>query len=86
MAETAIYPGKHFAEELKKLNVSAAALARWLKVPANRSTEILNASSRAPRRGQSLSFPCSADKLRVPCPELAALHRLHRGRFKVEGL
>ena len=39
---TAIHPGKHLAEELKELNMSAAALARWLEVPTNRITEILN--------------------------------------------
>ena len=39
---TAIHPGKHLAEELKELNVSAAAFARRLNVPANRITEILN--------------------------------------------
>lgn len=42
MAVTAIHPGKHIAEELKELNVSAAAFARWLNVPANCVTELLN--------------------------------------------
>ena len=42
MALPAIHPGKHVAEELKELNMSAAALARKLKVPTNRITEILN--------------------------------------------
>ena len=42
MAVPAIHPGKHVAEELKELNMSAAALARKLKVPTNRITEILN--------------------------------------------
>lgn len=42
MAVTAIHPGKHLAEELKELNMSAAAFARWLHVPANCITEILN--------------------------------------------
>ena len=42
MAVPAIHPGKHLAEELKELSMSAAALARWLKVPTNRITEILN--------------------------------------------
>ena len=42
MAVPAIHPGKHLAEELKALNMSAAALARQLKVPTNRITEILN--------------------------------------------
>ena len=43
MAVTAIHPGEHLAEELKELNMSAAALARQLQVPTNRITEILNA-------------------------------------------
>ena len=42
MGLPAIHPGKHVAEELKELNMSAAALARNLNVPTNRITEILN--------------------------------------------
>jgi addiction module HigA family antidote len=42
MAVPAIHPGEHLAEELRELNMSAAALARQLKVPTNRITEILN--------------------------------------------
>jgi antitoxin HigA-1 len=38
----AIHPGEHLAEELKKLGMSAAELARRLDVPTNRVTEILN--------------------------------------------
>jgi antitoxin HigA-1 len=42
MARTAIHPGEHLAEQLKALDMSAAELARNLKVPTNRITEILN--------------------------------------------
>jgi len=42
MPLTAIHPGEHLAEELEALHMSAAALARHLKVPTNRITEILN--------------------------------------------
>jgi addiction module HigA family antidote len=42
MARMAIHPGEHLAEELDALNMSAAELARRLKVPTNRVTEILN--------------------------------------------
>ena len=42
MARNAIHPGEHLAEELKELNMSAAALARKLHVPTNRITAILN--------------------------------------------
>ena len=42
MAVPAIHPGEHLAEELKELDMSAAALARRLHVPTNRITEILN--------------------------------------------
>ena len=38
----AIHPGEHLAEELEELGMSAAELARQLKVPTNRITEILN--------------------------------------------
>jgi antitoxin HigA-1 len=38
----AIHPGEHLAEQLEELGLSAAALARNLKVPTNRITHILN--------------------------------------------
>ena len=38
----AIHPGEHLSEELEALTMSAAELARQLKVPTNRITEILN--------------------------------------------
>jgi len=42
MASRAIHPGEHLAEELAALEMSAAELARRLKVPTNRVTSILN--------------------------------------------
>ena len=42
MSLTPIHPGEHLAEELSALGLSAAALARHLKVPTNRITQILN--------------------------------------------
>ena len=42
MAIIAIHPGEHLAEELEALDMSATALARQLKVPTNRITEIIN--------------------------------------------
>src|SRR2546428_6751410 len=42
MARLAIHPGEQLAEELKALDMSAAELARRLKVPTNRGTGILN--------------------------------------------
>jgi addiction module HigA family antidote len=42
MSVKTIHPGEHLAEELAELRMSAAALARHLKVPTNRITEILN--------------------------------------------
>lgn len=42
MALTAIHPGEHLAEELEALGMSAAELARQLRVPTNRVTAILN--------------------------------------------
>jgi addiction module HigA family antidote len=38
----AIHPGKHLAEELREMGMSAAELSRQLKVPTNRVTQILN--------------------------------------------
>src|SRR6266481_1670280 len=37
-----IHPGKHVAEELEALEMSAAELARQLRVPTNRVTAIIN--------------------------------------------
>jgi antitoxin HigA-1 len=42
MGVTAIHPGEHLAEELKALDMSAAELARKIRVPTNRVTQILN--------------------------------------------
>ena len=42
MARHAIHPGEHLAEQLEALEMSAAELARKLKVPTNRITHILN--------------------------------------------
>jgi addiction module HigA family antidote len=42
MSRIAIHPGEHLAEELGALKMSAAELARQLKVPTNRVTAILN--------------------------------------------
>lgn len=42
MPVTAIHPGEHLAEESETLKMSAAELARELKVPTNRITGILN--------------------------------------------
>ena len=42
MPVTAIHPGEHLKEELQELGMSAAELARRLKVPTNRITAILN--------------------------------------------
>ena len=37
MARDAIHPGEHLAEQLEALEMSAAELARKLKVPTNRT-------------------------------------------------
>jgi antitoxin HigA-1 len=42
MGRSAIHPGEHLAEQLEELDMSAAELARQIKVPTNRITEILN--------------------------------------------
>jgi len=42
MGRLALHPGEQLGEELKALDMSAAQLARHLKVPTNRVTEILN--------------------------------------------
>ena len=38
----AIHPGEHLAEELVALGMSAAEMARQLRVPTNRITSIVN--------------------------------------------
>ena len=42
MGRSAIHPGEHLAEQLTELGMSAAELARQLKVPTNRITGVLN--------------------------------------------
>lgn len=42
MARAAIHPGEHLTEQLEALEMSAAELARQIKVPTNRVTQILN--------------------------------------------
>jgi len=42
MPQMGIHPGEHLAEELRALNMSAAAMARQLNVPTIRITGILN--------------------------------------------
>jgi antitoxin HigA-1 len=42
MARTAIHPGEHLVEELEALDMSAAELARKIRVPTNRVTQILH--------------------------------------------
>jgi len=42
MGRSAIHPGEQLAEQLQELGMSAAELARNLKVPTNRITAILN--------------------------------------------
>jgi addiction module HigA family antidote len=41
MTREPIHPGEHLAEELQELGISARELARELKVPVTRVTEIL---------------------------------------------
>ena len=42
MGRSAIHPGEHLAEQLQELGMSAAELARQIRVPTNRITSILN--------------------------------------------
>jgi addiction module HigA family antidote len=42
MGIPAIHPGEHLEVELQELKMSAAGLARKLRVPTNRVTQILN--------------------------------------------
>ena len=41
MARTPIHPGEILRDEIEELNISAAELAREIKVPPNRITQIL---------------------------------------------
>jgi addiction module HigA family antidote len=42
MARSAIHPGEHLAEAIGAMGITAAQLARDIKVPANRVTGILH--------------------------------------------
>lgn len=48
MSRPAIHPGEQLAEELKALGMNAAELARQMRVPTNRVTEILNGQRALP--------------------------------------
>jgi addiction module HigA family antidote len=41
MARATIHPGEHLSEQLGELRMSASELARQIKVPTNRVTQIL---------------------------------------------
>ena len=41
MARATIHPGEHLSEQLEELKMSASELARQIKVPTNRVTQIL---------------------------------------------
>jgi len=41
MARTPIHPGEILSDELAELNIAAAGLARAIKVPPNRITQII---------------------------------------------
>jgi plasmid maintenance system antidote protein VapI len=49
MSPTPIHPGEHLAEEFNVLGLSAAALARHLKVPTNRITQPSTGAARSLR-------------------------------------
>lgn len=48
MGRRAIHPGEHLAKQHKGLGMSAAELARQLKVPTIRMTEIVNGQQAVP--------------------------------------
>ena len=48
MAREPIHPGETLCEDLDALGMSAAELARWIEVPVNRITEILNGAAPSP--------------------------------------
>jgi addiction module HigA family antidote len=41
-ARTAIHPGEHLAEQLEELGMSAAELARRIKAPTHRVTQVVS--------------------------------------------
>ena len=55
MAREPIHPGEHLAEELEEMGITAAELARQLKVPARRISCILN-GTRAVTADTALRF------------------------------
>ena len=70
MARSAIHPGEHLVEELEALDMSAAELARRLKVPTNRVTEILN-GQRAITGDTARASPISSE----PAPSFGSICR-----------
>jgi addiction module HigA family antidote len=56
MARTPVHSGEHLREQLKELGMSAAELARQLRVPTNRVTRILK-GQRAVTGDSALRLP-----------------------------
>jgi addiction module HigA family antidote len=78
MPRHAIHPGEHLAEQLEALKMSAARLARQLKVPTNRITHIFNG-----QRAITGDTALRLGQLRYQCrvlAELAKTLRAPRGR------
>src|ERR1700736_5859509 len=81
MALPAIHPREHLAEELEALNMSAAELARKIRVPTNRVTQILNGT-------RSITGDTALRLAPLFCPSaqfwlnLQSLHDLRRAEQK----
>ncbi len=84
MGRSAIHPGEHLAEQLEELDMSAAELARQLKVPTNRITEILNGQRRRDR-GHGLAPRAFLRDQPGILAEPAKALRTAPGRAKIRG-
>ena len=84
MGRSAIHPGEHLAEQLEELGMSAAELARQLKVPTNRITEILN-GQRAVTGDTALRLGHFFGTSPEFWMNLQKLYELRLGRAKIRG-
>src|SRR5215831_452874 len=89
MARLAIHPGEQLAEELRALDMSAAELARQLKVPTNRVTGILQWAARHYRRYRPAPRPFLRHESRIlaqPAEPLRAAARQAEGGQDYQGV
>lgn len=82
MARSAIHPGEHLAEAMAALGITAAQLARDIRVPANRVTGILH-GTRAITADTALRLGRYFDNRAEFCMNLQQIYELRRAAAQI---